>query len=29
MGDITQRAIEVLSEVDIVACEDTRHSGSL
>ncbi|UCG60539.1 MAG: 16S rRNA (cytidine(1402)-2'-O)-methyltransferase [Candidatus Zixiibacteriota bacterium] len=29
MGDITGRAVEVLSEVDIVACEDTRHSGSL
>ena len=29
MGDITRRAVEVLEEVDIVACEDTRHSGSL
>lgn len=29
MGDITQRALKVLNEVDIVACEDTRHSGSL
>lgn len=28
MGDITARAVEVLEEVDIVACEDTRHSGS-
>ncbi len=29
MGDITQRALEVLQQVDLVACEDTRHSGSL
>ncbi len=29
MGDITRRAVEILEEVDIVACEDTRHSGSL
>lgn len=29
MGDITRRALEVLAEVDIVACEDTRHSGNL
>ncbi len=29
MGDITQRALEVLQKVDLVACEDTRHSGLL
>lgn len=29
MGDITQRALEVLQEVDLVACEDTRHCGTL
>ena len=29
MGDISPRAVEVLSEVDIVACEDTRRTGLL
>ncbi|HWR82759.1 MAG TPA: SAM-dependent methyltransferase, partial [Candidatus Deferrimicrobium sp.] len=29
MGDITHRAVEVLAAVDLVACEDTRHSGLL
>lgn len=29
MGDITARAREVLSQVELIACEDTRHSGGL
>jgi len=29
LGDFTQRAIEVLREVDLVAVEDTRHSQKL
>ena len=29
MGDITERAREVLSKVELVACEYTRHSGAL
>jgi 16S rRNA (cytidine1402-2'-O)-methyltransferase len=28
-GDITQRALEVLQRADVVAAEDTRHSGNL
>jgi len=29
MDDITRRALTVLEAVDLVACEDTRHSGML
>ena len=29
LGDMTQRALDVLSGVDFILCEDTRHSGIL
>ena len=29
LGDMSPRAIDVLSQVALIACEDTRHSGKL
>lgn len=29
LSDISHRALEILAEADIIACEDTRHTGKL
>ena len=29
LGDVSTRFVQVLNEIDIVACEDTRVSGAL
>jgi len=29
LGDMSSRAIDVLNQVSLIACEDTRHSGKL
>ena len=29
LGDVTQRALKVMAEVDVIAAEDTRHTRRL
>ena len=29
LADVSQRALDTLKQVDVIACEDTRHTGKL